>query len=140
MASVYYSTVFVQAAPEVWKIIRDFNNYTVWVAGAGESRIEDGKSGDTVGAIRNVLYQERRIRQRLLALSDADRSQVYEFCGEGSLPLSDFRATIFTSPLSLTSCLGFGTRKSPNEPPRRFLSARCANRSSSTLSKPAIAR
>jgi hypothetical protein len=99
MASAYYSTVFVQAAPEVWKIIRDFNNYTVWVAGAGESRIEDGKSGDTVGAIRNVLYQERRIRQRLLALSDADRSQLYEFCGEGSLPLSDFRATLRVTPV-----------------------------------------
>jgi hypothetical protein len=55
MAKAYYSTVFEQPAPEVWKIIRDFNNYPVWVDGAGESRIEDGKSGDTVGAIRNVL-------------------------------------------------------------------------------------
>jgi hypothetical protein len=99
MASAYYSTVFAQGAPEVWKIIRDFNNYTVWVGGAGESRIEDGKSGDTVGAVRNVLYRERRIRQRLLALSDVDRSQVYEFCGEASLPLSDFRATLRVTPV-----------------------------------------
>ena len=67
MAKAYYSTVFEQPAPAVWKIVRDFNNYPVWVGGAGESEIEDGKSGDTVGAIRNVLYQQRRIRQRLLA-------------------------------------------------------------------------
>jgi len=99
MASAYYSTVFVQAAPEVWKIIRDFNNYTVWVAGAGESRIEDGKSGDTVGAIRNVLYQERRIRQRLLAQSDVERSQTYEFCGAPSLPVTGFQATLRITPI-----------------------------------------
>ncbi len=99
MASAYYSTVFAQGAPEVWKIIRDFNNYPVWVGGAGESRIEDGKSGDTVGAVRNVLYQERRIRQRLLALSDVERSQVYEFAGAASLPLSDFQATLRVTPV-----------------------------------------
>jgi hypothetical protein len=52
---------------------RDFNNYPVWVGGAGESGIEDGKSGETVGAVRNVLYQGRRIRQRLLAQSDVER-------------------------------------------------------------------
>jgi hypothetical protein len=83
----------------VWEIIRDFNNYPVWVEGAGESRIEDGKSGDTVGAIRNVLYQERRIRQRLLAQSDVERSQSYEFCGAPSLPLVDFQATLRITPV-----------------------------------------
>src|SRR5712692_2583662 len=57
MAKAYYSTVFEQPAPEVWKIVRDFNNYPVWVGGAGESEIEDGKSGDTVGAVRSVLYR-----------------------------------------------------------------------------------
>jgi hypothetical protein len=45
----YYNTVFEQSAPQVWKIVRDFNTYPVWVGGAGESAIEDGKSGDAVG-------------------------------------------------------------------------------------------
>ena len=79
MAKAYYSTVFEQPAQDIWKIIRDFNNYPVWVGGAGESRIENGKSGDTVGAVRNVLYQGRQIRQRLMAQSDVERSQTYEF-------------------------------------------------------------
>lgn len=99
MAKAYYSTVFEQSAPQVWEIIRDFNNYPVWVDGAGESRIEDGKSGDTVGAIRNVLYMERRIRQRLLAQSDVERSQTYEFCAAPSLPLTDFQATLRITPV-----------------------------------------
>jgi hypothetical protein len=99
MAKAYYSTVFEQPAPQVWKIVRDFNNYPVWVGGAGESRIEDGKSGDTVGAIRSVLYQGRHIRQRLLAESDVERSQTYEFCGPASLPVTGFQATLRITPV-----------------------------------------
>jgi hypothetical protein len=99
MAKAYYSTMFEQPAPEVWKIVRDFNNYPVWVGGAGESRIEDGKSGDTVGAVRSVLYQDRHIRQRLLAQSDVERSQTYEFCGEAPLPVTGFQATLRITPV-----------------------------------------
>jgi hypothetical protein len=92
VAKVYYSTVFERPADEIWKIIRDFNNYSVWVGGAGESRIEDGKSGETVGAVRNVLYQGQRIRQRLVAQSDVERSQTYEFCDAPTLPVTGFRS------------------------------------------------
>ena len=99
MAKAYYSTVFEQSAPQVWKIVRDFNNYPVWVGGAGESAIEDGKSGDTIGAVRNVLYQGRRVRQRLLAQSDVERSQTYEFCGAPSLPVTGFQATLRVTPI-----------------------------------------
>ena len=94
MAKAYYSTVLDRPAQDVWEIIRDFNNYPVWVGGAGESRIEDGKSGTTVGAIRNVLYQGHRIRQRLLAQSDVERSQTYEFCDAPTLPVTGFQATL----------------------------------------------
>ena len=99
MARAYYSTVFEQPAQDIWKIIRDFNNYTVWVAGAGESRIEDGKTGDAVGAVRNVLYQGRHIRQRLLAQSDVERSQTYEFCEAPTLPMTGFQATLRVTPV-----------------------------------------
>ncbi len=94
MASAYYSTVFTQSADEIWNVIRDFNNYPVWVDGSGESEIEGGKTGDAVGAVRNVLYQGKRIRQTLLALSDIDRAQTYAFCGEAPMPVRDYRATL----------------------------------------------
>lgn len=99
MAKAYYSTVFAQSADHVWGVIRDFNNYPVWVDGAGESAIEDGKSGDAVGAVRHVIYQGRHIRQRLVALSDAERSQVYEFCGEAPMPVEHYRATLQVTPV-----------------------------------------
>ena len=99
MAKAYYSTVFEQPAQDIWEIIRDFNSYPVWVGGAGESRIEDGKSGDAVGAITNVLYQGRHIRQRLLAQSDVERSQTYEFCEALTLPMTAFQATLRVTPV-----------------------------------------
>jgi hypothetical protein len=46
-----------------------------------------------------VLYQGGRIRQRLLALSDVERTQVYEFCGTPSLPLTDLQATLRVTPI-----------------------------------------
>ena len=99
MAKSYYSTVFEQAADEVWRIIRDFNNYPVWVDGAGESAIEDGKTGDTIGAVRNVLYNGSRRRQKLLALSDIERAQTYAFEGVAPMPVWNFQATIRVTPV-----------------------------------------
>jgi hypothetical protein len=81
MTRVYYSTVFEQTADQVWGAIRDFNSYPEWVASVTESHIEDGKSGDAVGAIRSFVEYGARIRQRLLAHSDLDRSYTYESCG-----------------------------------------------------------
>jgi hypothetical protein len=99
MAKAYYSTIFRQPADAVWRLIRDFNNYPVWVDGAGESVIEDGKSGDAVGAVRSVLYNGVRRRQRLLALSDVERTQTYEFAGDIPLPIRNFEATIRVTPV-----------------------------------------
>jgi len=93
------STIFEQSADEIWNVIRDFNSYPVWVDGAGESEIEAGKSGDAVGAVRNVLYQDKRIRQRLLAMSDVERSQTYEFADAGAIPLQNYRATLRLMPI-----------------------------------------
>jgi Polyketide cyclase / dehydrase and lipid transport len=99
MARSYYSTVFERPADAVWAVIRDFNNYPVWVDGAGESEIEDGKSGDAVGAVRNVVYKGVGRRQRLLAMSDVERSQTYEFAGETPLPVQNFQATLRVTPI-----------------------------------------
>ena len=81
MTKVSYSTVFEQTADQVWAVIRDFNSYPVWVESVTESHIEDGKSGDSVGAIRNFVEYGTTIRQRLVAHSDLDRSYIYESCG-----------------------------------------------------------
>ena len=104
MAKSYYSTVFDQPADVVWSMIRDFNNYPLWVDGAGTSQIEHGKSGDAVGCVRSVLYGGRLIRQRLLALSDTERAQTYAFAEEGALPVQDYQATLRITPIVDGGC------------------------------------
>lgn len=99
MPKAYYGTTFEQPADAVWNVIRDFNNYPVWVDGAGESHIEEGKSSDAVGAVRNVLYNGKRIRQKLLALSDLDRAQSYAFCDEAALPVHHYVGTLRITPI-----------------------------------------
>jgi polyketide cyclase/dehydrase/lipid transport protein len=99
VAKAYYSTVLDQPAETVWAVIRDFNNYAVWVNGVGESHIEEAKTGEAVGAVRNVLYEGKRIRQRLLALSDVERSQTYEFCGPAPMPVHRYQATLRVTPV-----------------------------------------
>lgn len=81
MMKVFYNSVFEHPADRVWAVIRDFNSYPVWVASVTESHIEGGKAGDAVGTIRSFEEYGVRIRQRLLAHSDLDRSYVYESCG-----------------------------------------------------------
>jgi hypothetical protein len=99
MARSYYSTVFAQPAGDLWAVLRDFGNYTLWVDGVDESRIEEGKSGDAVGAVRNIRMGETRVRQRLIAHSDADRSYSYEFLEPFRFPVRDFVATIRVTPI-----------------------------------------
>ena len=98
MARTYYSTVFGQSADDVWTVIRDFNNYSVWLADT-ESHIENGKSGDADGVIRKVRIGERTVRQRLLAHSDLDRFQTYEFCGVAPFPVQNYQATLRVTPV-----------------------------------------
>lgn len=80
MTKVTYSTVFNHTADQVWAVIRDFNSYPVWVVSVTESSIEEGKSGDSVGAIRDFVEYGVHIRQRLIAHSDLDRFYTYESC------------------------------------------------------------
>jgi hypothetical protein len=73
----YFSSVFDQSAEEVWSLVRDFNNYPRYIEGVTESVIEDGKSGDEVGAVRRFRLGDIWLRQRLEAHSDTTRSLTY---------------------------------------------------------------
>jgi hypothetical protein len=99
MARSYYSTVLDESAGMIWSVIRDFGNYALWVDGVDDAGIEEGRPGDAVGAIRRVRMGETRIRQRLLAHSDAERSYSYEFCEPSRFPVSGYVATIRVTPI-----------------------------------------
>ena len=77
MAKAYYSTVLDYAADDVWALVRDFNNYPRYIDGVDQSLIEEGRPGDSPGAIRRFRYGGTWIRQRLVAHSDSERSFTY---------------------------------------------------------------
>lgn len=64
MATAYYSTVFDNRADHIWRHIRDFGSYRVWVPDA-EVVMEDGRPGDAVGVVRDVRMGELRVRQQI---------------------------------------------------------------------------
>jgi hypothetical protein len=100
MARSYYSTVFEQTADQVWAVIRDFGNYT-WAGTVSECYIEEGKSGTTVGAIRNARLGDTDVyhRQRLLAHSDLERFYTYEFCEPFPYPVRNIVITLRVAPI-----------------------------------------
>ena len=98
MARAYYSVVLDHPADAVWAHIRSFGSYA-WSGVSAETLIEDGKSGDQVGAIRRVATSAGEIRQRLVAFSDVERSYTYRFVGPASIPVSDYQATIRVVPV-----------------------------------------
>lgn len=110
----------------IWESGFDIRCQLIWVDGAGESAIEAGKSGDAVGAVRNVLYQGRRIRQKLAALSDIECAQVYEFCGDPPMPVEHYRAAPRVTPIVdggrsfVEWCASFDCAPEPMTCGRRF--------------------
>lgn len=82
MAKSYASTVINASADDVWARIRDFNGLPNWAGEAIEkSELEDGLPADQVGVVRHLTLGngEMHIRERLVSLSDEERSYSYNF-------------------------------------------------------------
>jgi carbon monoxide dehydrogenase subunit G len=96
----YVSSVIEAPVAEVWHYLRDFAGLPKYFEGAKSVTIADGKSSDTVGCVRvAVLADGSTVRERLLALSDADHSASYTLLTEG-LALTDYVATVKLRPIT----------------------------------------
>jgi hypothetical protein len=98
MAKAYYSTVLNHSAEKVWSVVRMFDHYA-WAGVPGETVIEDDRKGDQVASVRRFVYDGQTHRQILLAHSDIDRSYSFGLCGEPTLPVRDFQATLRVTPV-----------------------------------------
>jgi hypothetical protein len=101
MTTAYFSTVLDHPAEKVWSLIRDFNNYPVYIDGVTESVIEDGKRGDEVGAVRRFCYAGNWIRQRLGDHSDARRSLTYIGIDPFELPGDELKPVRYAGTMHL---------------------------------------
>src|SRR4030088_3184590 len=100
MVEVRRSTVVEAPIEEVWAILRDFNGHETWHPSVGASRLEDGASGDMIGAVRDFrLHDGSRIREQLLALSDVETSFTYCII-EAPVMLRNYHATVRLRPVT----------------------------------------
>jgi NADPH2:quinone reductase len=94
MVEVRRSAILRAPLQRVWEILRDFNGHEKWHPAVAASRLEEGDAGDRIGAVRDFrLADGSRIREQLLALSDAEMSFVYCIL-EAPTPLFNYVATV----------------------------------------------
>lgn len=101
MPKAYASTVIDLSADQVWATIRDFNALPVWANHmVARSEIEDGKGADQVGCVRSFhLHDGVHIRERLLSLSDHERTYVYNF-EKTPFDVQNYMATLRVRPVT----------------------------------------
>jgi NADPH2:quinone reductase len=84
----------------VWAVLRDFNSHDQWHTVVAQSAIEDGKSSDRVGCVRNfTLADGNHIREMLLSLSDKDYISTYTIV-DATVPLMRYVATVTLKPVT----------------------------------------
>lgn len=103
MTTSYYSVILDHDAGRVWEVIRDFNGLATWFSRAvSSSEIEDGRTGDSIGAVRRFRMGDAEIREKLLAMSDIECSYSYEFAEPKPFPVDGYVATLKVSPVGET--------------------------------------
>ena len=95
MIRIEASSVIEAPLGAVWGVVRDYNNLPGWQPNFAGSVIEAGGEPDRIGSIRVLTLADGGgvIRERLLALSDAEASMTYEII-ETPLPIANYRSTI----------------------------------------------
>lgn len=100
MALAYASTVIAAPIDRVWAIIRDFNGLPGWHPAIVRSEIEEGKTGDTVGAIRSFyLADGAHVREQLVALDDLEHCLSYIFV-KPAFPVTEYVSHIRVAPVT----------------------------------------
>jgi uncharacterized protein YndB with AHSA1/START domain len=100
MAKAYASTIIKAPVEAVWPVVRDFNSLPKWAPSIAKSKIEGGLDADVVGCIRSFhTHDGGHIRERLLALDDANYSFTYNF-EKPAFPIRNYIATLRLYPVT----------------------------------------
>ncbi len=100
MPRVYYSTVIETPVDAVWALVRDFNGLPKWHPGIVDSELEQGTD---VGCVRYfTLKGGAKMREKLLALSDEDRTVTYGILETG-MKLKNYIAVLHVAPVVATN-------------------------------------
>jgi hypothetical protein len=100
VVKVERSTIVNAPVDAVWAVLRDFNGHDTWHPIVAESRIEDGRGGDMIGAVRNFKLRDgSALREQLLYLSDRDHA--FSYClYDTPIPLLNYVAHVLLKPVT----------------------------------------
>jgi uncharacterized protein YndB with AHSA1/START domain len=102
MARAYASMILKAPVEAVWPMVRDFNGLPSWAPAVARSKIEDGLAADVVGCVRSFhTHDGGHIRERLLALDDANYTFTYNF-EKPAFPVKNYLATLRLYPVTQT--------------------------------------
>ena len=97
---VVRSSIVDAPIERVWAVLRDFNSHDQWHSVVAQSAIEDNKTSDRVGCVRNfTLADGNHIREMLLSLSDKDYISTYTIV-DATVPLMRYVATVTLKPVT----------------------------------------
>lgn len=100
LQKVVRSTIVDAPIARVWAVLRDFNSHDQWHDVVDRSRIEGGESPVQVGCVRSFSLKDgNRIREQLIALSDADHVSTYCIL-DATVPLQRYVATVTLKPVT----------------------------------------
>jgi Polyketide cyclase / dehydrase and lipid transport len=100
MTRVTSSSVIRAPTDAVWATIRDFNALPQWHPAVMSSEVEEGSAPDRVGCVRSVeLVGGAKVRERLLALSDANHSVTFSILSS-PMPVENLVSTLRLLPIS----------------------------------------
>ncbi|HEY3148262.1 MAG TPA: SRPBCC family protein, partial [Dongiaceae bacterium] len=100
MVKVRRSTIIDAPVDQVWRFLRDFNAHESWHPAVAQSRIEDSRPVDAVGAVRRFRLRDGgQLREQLLTLSDRDRRLTYCIL-DAPIPLIDYVASFELKPVT----------------------------------------
>jgi uncharacterized protein YndB with AHSA1/START domain len=103
MARAYASIILKAPVETVWSLVRDFNGLPGWAPPVAKSKIENGLDADVVGCIRSFhMGDGGHVRERLLALDDANFSCTYNF-EKPAFPIKNYIATLRLYPVTQTN-------------------------------------
>jgi uncharacterized protein YndB with AHSA1/START domain len=102
MARAYASIILKAPVETVWSLVRNFNGLPLWAPAIAKSKIEGGLDADVVGCVRSFHTQDGgHIRERLLALDDANYTFTYNF-EKPAFPVKNYLATLRLYPVTAT--------------------------------------
>lgn len=102
MTRAMYSRIFETSVDELWSVVREFGDYSLWVAGAGTHTMEPGRSSDSVGAARIIDLSDRRIVRRLVEFSDSNHFYRYSFEKGAPPEITEYEGCVSMQPITET--------------------------------------